>query len=954
MELPIPTGTEVQEKKSIDKNKIKAFINEYKDTFKYSKNGTFRILLTNKLKNFLSTETLLIPIENSAIEYDILTELVNDGVIPNTEIDIFGDIKKAINKHNLYLDNMYSEKLFTVAKNYMMYQTYKISSDPVNQLQGMQSVDSVTEPFKEKAKKSDAIENSAYRTAGNFFNKMQSIEETQEGKDCIAKSANGIKGFFTLYQYSNTVLNGIKGDDLETAIKRQQRLIGKDGLLANIRAKDLSTVTNEEVIALLTSVETDDDAAQALSALLGLSADNAKELILYKLNAGIDMIGMYLYGIAIGMPLQEISDLMMSKAALALRDIIRGNIFSGDKNYVKPISAFNYLKPYTLQNIINKTGVSDRSIRKLAKAAQISWAKYENDNTDFFMNLIAGSNNISQVFSILNLALGKIKSYKNPPVSEKEMLSLYKVVDAIKTYAINYKSIVYKAPEKDQEPDFKKLKKLARGANEMARVGQIASLNTGIKGSLSEFVKKVSLIENSLYTIFEEENGKLAKPGPKIHKVDLQKFVLDPIYREECITTYDKYKYQFNLLDVIDKVPNLFKYVEALATLDKAMQSSFRYRSIKEKGYEYQKEFKVKEDQVYKGISTFVQEATIDEWFKYRDITINIPAGNNYFTSDNKLAEQPLNESTSFSLGTKWGNNTFRMWMEQKVIPDLAQGNLGNNENDTEVANNKFIKDLQGDIRTNTILGNPSIIDTLPINMLPRTDSESKLFQDYLDNFNQLAKYKYNGYNVIDLLAYYTMIAHGWKLSENSLMNMFSDQRSKGALNDYFTFVSDLDKSTFTISMYTDIDKDIIPYIVAKENIYTTRSNYGIGRNNDNIRVVQRKLSKQEMKLMQEMMENINPYSQSSKFSNLYRESLNSNFYETGTVYNLDNKRIQFTYNGDYIYIQWDNNIPVLFINDKLDDKINVIMEGKVPMPNIQSIKSQLDELKNKSEQCPF
>ena len=35
--------------------------------------------------------------------------------------DIFGDIKKAINKHNLYLDNMYSEKLFTVAKNYMMY-----------------------------------------------------------------------------------------------------------------------------------------------------------------------------------------------------------------------------------------------------------------------------------------------------------------------------------------------------------------------------------------------------------------------------------------------------------------------------------------------------------------------------------------------------------------------------------------------------------------------------------------------------------------------------------------------------------------------------------------------------------------------------------------------------------------------------------------------------------------
>lgn len=955
MELPIPTGIEVQIKESINKDRIKAFINKYKDTFKYSSDGTFRILLTDKLKDFLATDTLLVPLENSTVEYDLLTELVRENIIPNTEINIFNDIKKAIDKHNFYLDKIYSEKLLTIAKNYMMYQTYKISSNPVNQLQGMQSVDSVTEPFKEKAKESDAIKNSLYRTSGNVFNKMQSIEETQEGKDCIAKSASGIKGFFTLYQYNNAVLNGIKGDDLETSTKRQQRLIGKDGLLANIRAKDLSTVTNEEVIALLTSVETEEDAVQALSALLGLSADNAKELILYKLNAGVDMIGMYLYGISMGMPLQEISRLMMSKAALTLRDIVKGNIFSSEKGYSRPISSFYYIEEFTLNNIINRTKVSKYLINTLKRAAQTDRIPQvdNEDKRNFFFRLIAKSSDINYIFSDLDSAVSKISKYKNPPLSKKNLLQIYKLVDAIKTYAINYKNIVYKG-DNNQQPDYIRLKNLARGANEMARVGQVASLNTGIKGSLSEFLKKVSLIEDSLYTIFEEDKGKLAKSGPEIHKIDLQRFVLDNNYREECIATYDKYKYQHNLLDVIDKVPNLFKYVEALATIDKAMNSSFRYRSIKEKYYDYVKKFKVKDEQVYKGISTFVQEATIDEWFKFRNIIINIPTNSKYFTSDNVLAEEGLKQTTEFPLGTKWGNNTFRMWMEQKVIPDLANGNLGNNENDTEVANNKFIKNLQGDVRTNTILGNPSIVETLPINMLPRSDSENNLFQDYLDSFNQLAKYKYAGYNVVDLLAYYTMIAHGWKLSENSLMNIFSDQRGKGALNDYFKFVSDLDKSSFTISMYTNIDKDIIPYIVAKEGEYTTRSTYAVGRNEDNVRVLKRKMSKEEINLQRDIDNSENQYVPSSGFISVYGNQLNSNFYETGTVYDIDSKTATFKHGEDDIQIDWKNNSnPKLLINGQVNNQINVIMEGKVPMPNIQSIKNQLDELKNKSEECP-
>jgi hypothetical protein len=38
-----------------------------------------------------------------------------------------------------------------------------------------------------------------------------------------------------------------------------------------------------------------------MSALLSLSTDNAKDLALAKINAGTNMMGLYLYGAAIGM-----------------------------------------------------------------------------------------------------------------------------------------------------------------------------------------------------------------------------------------------------------------------------------------------------------------------------------------------------------------------------------------------------------------------------------------------------------------------------------------------------------------------------------------------------------------------------------------------------------------------------------------------------------------------------
>ena len=63
-----------------------------------------------------------------------------------------------------------------------------------------------------------------------------------------------------------------------------------------------------------------------------------------------------------------------------------------------------------------------------------------------------------------------------------------------------------------------------------------------------------------------------------------------------------------------------------------------------------------------------------------------------------------------------------------------------------DVYNNRFVKDLGNDLLTNTVSRNPSIVYTLPINMLPRIDNERAILNSYMAEFDKLAElqYKYN------------------------------------------------------------------------------------------------------------------------------------------------------------------------------------------------------------------
>ena len=112
--------------------------------------------------------------------------------------------------------------------------------------------------------------------------------------------------------------------------------------VANIRSKYINNLSSGEIMEALASVNNDTDAALILSALLSLATDNAKELALSKLNAGTKTIGMYIYGITIGMNFEDIANIMMSDVGEVMLQLMEGNVFTNEAGFSDMKRIFDY------------------------------------------------------------------------------------------------------------------------------------------------------------------------------------------------------------------------------------------------------------------------------------------------------------------------------------------------------------------------------------------------------------------------------------------------------------------------------------------------------------------------------------------------------------------------------------------------------------------------------------
>ena len=992
MTLPIPTGIEVNFSETDSIAPLGRFLQKYQGLFfinnvqigetgeispdeVHLQTSVNSIEKINLLREFLHDITSLqIPSQQhySTLAYALKRiQLSGEWITVNHIPSLIEKLKRIADRHNLYFDTMPRYNLTKAVNNYTMYSMYRTISDPVNLIQAQTSVDGTTGPLKEEAKKSSEGKEAKTRTPGNFVNKYESITENQVGKEAIGICAVGLKSFFGLSQYSNYVLNYGNSEQQSRLLfgaKHNGVVLGGNvyRTLANIRSKDPNTITNADVLEALSSVNNDNDAALVLSALLSLATDNAKELTLSKLNAGTKMIGMYIYGITIGMDFKDVAKILMSDVGGTIKNLLDNDVFTGRDGYSRVKYVFRYFDEGP-RNILQKFNITRDSkgteikspLQYLQEAfnRNINWIKDEDGRPlPFEQALVQLAKSSLDLSYKLELIEQLRPLYNN---ISKEAIEVYnQAIDFVEDY-IQQGHIIGRNAD-----IYEDIRTLSDGAEEMRRLGSILSLNQGIKTNSEGLLNQVNLIERAVYDI----------TGDQEDLINLSKFVFDEQYRKECIDKYEQYKHTFNILDVVSTIPHFMGYLQTLAVAAAEVENSFKFRSIKQLSLGLSELYNISgESNVIKGIQNFIGDYLRRQWMLSSDKVITIPKGNKAFDPKGNLIE--LTVDTPIKLGTEWGDATFRMWMENEVIPNLKQDIGVPGTPQGFVRNNLFIRDLGNDLLTNTISRNPSIIYTLPINMLPRIDQERAIFNSYKAEFNKLGEYNYvydvegfdqnnqpiqstQSHPIVDLFTYYAMIAQSWKLGEKSLVPILGDFQNSGVIEDFHKFVGSFDQSGDSLTIGLNVEaEEILPYIIPFESPYSSYAQYIYYKNPSTQKAeIMRKMSKGEL---DQLSDRDDEYADSSVIKG-YRfqgEGLDTNYFPTGSIQAGQNRTMHWTLDGQEVRLEYDvdsgkvSNIVV--DGEDLDmpelSEIPTIKQNGIKKVNISLIESMI---KNKLNPC--
>lgn len=772
---------------------------------------------SGKLFNFNGSEVVFLPeydLDNSLGSIQSLSNFLrmikrNGGklYIPKGSNLPFDKIKELIDQHNLYVRN--SSNPADMIKNFISSYMFKISANPINLMQSQSSIDDAVALLKDIAKGSTEGQRTLQFTPGNVVNKYESMYDFQSGKKNVGIVASAIKVYDGLTHYYNTTLG--EGNAMKQSELLFNRVVcgRRFRLLANSYTSNPESVSNLEVLDALQDVDNDTDAKLVFSALMSAATDNAKDPILAKINAGPNMMGLYTYGTAIGIPLKDLAGAMMSKTARILSKLMDSNVFNG-KVGMSITSAIKYIE--NGPNI----GELDPEFISILKSEFGSGT----DASDFVIGkmLQYRLSDLSKGHELIDSLRKRIKSMD---VSMNKV-SMYKFLEELSDYIRFVNTInndIITNSEGVQYRAIDSIKQLVQGASEMGRLRSIYALNQGLPNKVEDkfkFVDKFeSIFEDRIREISAEEkegtvmvDGMIMKVSDVIaklrnltnntdnpYRISFSKFMSDEEYRNTLISLYGGLKHSFNVLDAAWSVPHYRGYMKAFhMDMEGNYMIMSKYRMMRDLGPRIIKDggfYSSKErSNVYKKLQSFCDMTLRNTWMKTSEKVITIPAGVTIMNSiGNTFTTQG---NTPIMLGTRWGNESFKMWMDSVVIPELK-----------DIEPNEFIQSLSPTRLDRTLSGNAAFVYSLPTNMLPKTGSEVERFNRYKRAFNQLqGAPTYQGYPLTDLFFYYNLINFNNTVSQSSLTTIFEDiirTKSSPLIEEFHKFTSVLDSNSMLV-----------------------------------------------------------------------------------------------------------------------------------------------------------
>ena len=616
--------------------------------------------------------------------------------------------------------------------------------------------------------------------------KMQ--RQNMIGKGVIGIAATGQKAAFMLSYYFNEIYkNAREGVDytyednvfkvLPDSKLAKTMFSFKSTRLINNAAGEVNTLPSinlDNVVGALKEyamthrLEPDKPVDIMISQLISAATDNAKELILDKINAGSNLARCFLFGIVIGCDVTTLVQFMTSPVISYVNSLSNQNIYMGRERTVK--QALNDVKRYlnARSNLLNQgfdvkltyDNILDTIIPEDLDITTIY--SYLDDLLEF-SNLLEAADEFSSLGRVLSVNQG-IKTRAED--LEYAVANISKMIeDREDALGIRNEGIV------SQETLQKVL------GNDYARLKDFASNKFDVVKWLQD--QDVIL-----------EDGSIVK------------------YRQLTADYYNYIKKVFNVFEVINNLPHFSKMFTLMGSVFTVHGFSTRTRIVQEAVKQYRDLSPTNriDSKGYGQILSAANDMMLIKFFEESNIKFPLlkdypminAAGDIYRTKGTSLLD----------LSTDDGRAKFKYLFDDFVVPQLKAGQfftkdvvangkpIGEelaNEYNTITSNNEFItslmKGLDGDVP----------LWKTDINMAADNNYTALKLSKFGKALSTLHTVKIGDYSLADWFAIYNFIVNKNRYGSDRLTKAFEsfintfNGKKDSVINDYFAFVGDLD-----------------------------------------------------------------------------------------------------------------------------------------------------------------
>ena len=783
---------------------------------------------------------------------------------PSQLLNVLQQIKEIVDKHNLYIKKVDKRTKEIMAKNLSYCRMFEIAGDPSNQMEAQDSIDNSTKVIKgpEGAVKVTMTEEDKNQVSSNNETKsfpdpvsmVDSLQTNQVGKYDVSVAAKAVQACSMIQYAYDSLLNSDAPEEKKSRLKLPNggyKIAGKQwSAIANLHDKtheeagkmqqpgfieDMLKVLDDETVEKINS-------AIQNAAMLSVAVDNAKDLSLGKINAGPAMLGMYAYGITLGIDVVTLAKIINSPQGRAISKALSGNVFTGDMGFSSALQAINFLNGQNLTRFLTQFDYADnRGSKTLFNAFKnIAAKELSRDQNDKCAQEIQErtTKSITKVVEIL-LRKGKFNSYLNQiqktsswGYSEKQLFEALKEYNAL---------IQLWHEDENKQHD---LEILSQGAEEIRVLGVLLGSNKGVKTKIEDGINFINTLENIIsdrYKIMhpDADESKLAAL-----KIDYLRFCTDKEYMERCIDEYDKVKHTVNILQVVALCPHIFSYLRASIIPHAGfMSASSKYRSTQaviNSGIYNILGIRAAKDKSnsLKGLNNEINAMMLMQWLSDTKKVFYLPSGQRYFKSGtNELVVYKGTDPLPISLWTPEGLATFKLYMEQCILPKLKN---------SAFEDNKFVKNLSPFTLSQTGTRATVSAYTLTGNLLPKAGTaEEALLREYQAAFEPIRTilFPYKEYKKDttegstietygDALYLYSEYVFGGRKGPNSLMALF-EQGNNELQKQFRKAKADMDKNRdFKLTIMQKLRS-----MALMSNIFNPKYSYYYAVNNTDIGV---------------------------------------------------------------------------------------------------------------------